>query len=360
VAAETAQELKEMFITRPIRSTDLEPLLELAGQTGFGLTSLPRDRALLSKRIQKSLRSFEDKPDAPGGEFYLFVLEDTSTGRPVGTAGISSKVGGFEPLYSYRIEKAMHQSASLNVRKEVPVLHLEMEHSGPSELCSLFLAPDFRRDGNGRLLSLCRMLFMAEHSKAFDPKVIAEIRGVINDQGRSPFWDALGKHFFEVDFPRADHLSAVNKRFIGELMPRHPIYVFLLPDAAQQVIGQPHPDSRSAMGLLEGEGFAYTGTVDIFDAGPIVSCPLREIRSVRESRRATVAAIADAVSSTDPLLIATTGREFRACQSPGDVSENGIVLSRHAAAALNLSAGDQVRYVRARPSGYAPAAPTGL
>src|SRR6478672_6411603 len=181
-----------MFVTRPIRSTDLDPLLELAGQTGYGLTSLPRDRALLGKRIQKSLRSFEDNPDAPGGEFYLFVLEDTATGRPVGTAGISSKVGGFEPLYSYRIERTLHQSASLNVRKEVPALHLEMEHSGPSELCSLFLAPDFRRDGNGRLLSLCRMLFMAEHHKAFDPKVIAEIRGVVDREGRSPFWDALG------------------------------------------------------------------------------------------------------------------------------------------------------------------------
>jgi arginine N-succinyltransferase len=350
----------EMYITRPIRSTDLEPLLELAGQTGYGLTSLPRDRGLLSKRIQKSLRSFEDNPDQPGGEFYLFVLEDTTTGRPVGTAGISSKVGGFEPLYSYRIEKAVHQSASLNVRKEVPVLHLEMEHSGPSELCSLFLSPASRKDGNGRLLSLCRMLFMAEHSKAFDPKVIAEIRGVVDDSGRSPFWDALGKHFFEVDFPRADHLSAVNKRFIAELMPRHPIYTFLLPETAQQVIGQPHPDSRSAMGLLEGEGFAYTGTVDIFDAGPIVSCPLREIRSVRESRRATVAAVADAVTSTEPLLIATTAGEFRACHSPADVSEHDIVLPRAAATALSVAAGDVVRYVKARPSGFTPAAPTGI
>jgi arginine N-succinyltransferase len=349
-----------MFVTRPIRAADLDPLLELAGQTGYGLTSLPRDRALLSKRIAKSLRSFEEMPDQPGSESYLFVLEDAATGRPVGTSGITSKVGGFEPLYSYRIEKAIHQSASLNIRKEVPVLHLVTEHSGPSEIGSLFLAPEFRRDGNGRLLSLSRFLFMAEHPAAFDPTVIAEIRGVVDDAGRSAFWDALGKHFFEVDFPRADHLSAVNKRFIAELMPRHPIYVFLLPGAAQGVIGKPHPDSRAAMALLEAEGFQFTNTVDIFDAGPIVTCPLREVRCVRESRRAKVTAISDTATATESLLIATTGKDYRACQSPADVSEDGIVLPRETAAALNVSPGDVVRSTPARPSGHAPAAPTGI
>ena len=117
----------------------------------------------------------------------------------------------------------------LNVRKDVRTLTLVEEHNGPCEIGSLFLHPDYRRDGNGRLLSLSRFLFMAEHRQRFEPQVIAEMRGVIDDQGRSPFWDAVGKHFFEIDFPKADYLSMVNKKFIADLMPRHPLYVPLLP-----------------------------------------------------------------------------------------------------------------------------------
>jgi len=79
-----------------------------------------------------------------------------------------------------------------------------------------------------------------------------------------------GRHFFEVDFPTADALSFQNKKFIADLMPKHPIYIPLLPPEAQAVIGNVNDASRTALSILEREGFEFNGMVDIFEAGPVV------------------------------------------------------------------------------------------
>ena len=42
------------FIIRPVTMEDLEAVLDLAAQTGPGMTSLPADRNLLSEKIQDS------------------------------------------------------------------------------------------------------------------------------------------------------------------------------------------------------------------------------------------------------------------------------------------------------------------
>src|SRR5207247_1376439 len=156
------------------------------------------------------------------GESYLLVMEDHDTRAVVGACGIVSKVGGFEPFYAYKIERVLFESSVINVRKEVPILRLHEEHDGPCEIGSLFLHPDYRKGGNGRLLQLVRFLFIAEHPDAFEQTIVSEIRGVCDDNGQSPFWNVLGKHFFDIDFPQADYLSVVNKKFIADLMPDHP------------------------------------------------------------------------------------------------------------------------------------------
>src|SRR2546428_6418667 len=182
-----------MLLIRPVTPSDLDHLLELSASTGFGLTTLPADPEFLRKRIRKSERSFAGMGDHPAGEAYLLVLEDTATGRVIGTSGVVSKVGGFEPFYAYRIETTVHESKFLGVRKEINVLHLVAEHNGPCEIGSLFLSPGHRGSSAGRVLSLARFLFMAEYEQCFDPVVIAEMRGVVDEKGRSAFWDAVGK-----------------------------------------------------------------------------------------------------------------------------------------------------------------------
>jgi arginine N-succinyltransferase len=330
---------------------DLDRLLELAKLTSFGLTTLPQDRALLEKRVKGSLRSFQNLDDSePGGESYLFVIENTQTRQADGTCGLVSKVGGFEPFYLYRIETSVHDSRMLNVRKEIQVLHLEEDHNGPCEIGSLFLHPDARQGGNGRVLSLSRFLFMAEYPQLFDPEVLAEMRGVIDEQGRSPFWDALGKHFFDLEFPKADYLSIVNKEFIGDLMPRYPIYIPLLPAEAQAVIGEVHELTRPARRLLESEGFAYQNCVDIFEAGPMLHCHRDSIRSVRESRVGTIVAIHDRIPDDREYLISSRAQGFRACRGGLAVTDSGLEINAATALGLKVTIGDPIRHVLLKPN----------
>jgi len=344
-----------MLVIRPVGAADLDGLLALAGQASFGLTTLPRDADWLAGRIRDSEEGFRRLGDGrPRGEAYLFVLADTATGRVVGTAGIVSKVGGFEPFYAYRIRTTVHESKMLGVRTEIGTLHLLREHDGPCEIVSMFLHPDLRGHGAGRPLSLSRFLFIAEHPTSFDDTVIAEMRGVLDDAGRSEFWDAVGRHFFAIDYPKADYLSLLNKRFIADLMPRHPIYIPLLPEAAQAVIGHVHPETAPALAILRGEGFEASGMVDIFEAGPIVRCPRDRLRLVRESVRGRVAAIIDRPATGGDFLAGTTGACFRACQTPLDtLPDGGVVLPAEAAAALAVGVGDTIRYggLRSRAHG---------
>src|SRR5512140_3307808 len=147
-----------MVIVRPVAAADLDGLVELAGLAGVGLTTLPKDRDLLAKRIRRSIESFATPADRPSGESYLFVMEDIASKRVVGACGIVSKVGGFQPFYEYKIESVLFESKIIHVRKEVPILLLDEEHDGPCEIGSLFLHPEFRRNGNGRMLQLVRFL----------------------------------------------------------------------------------------------------------------------------------------------------------------------------------------------------------
>lgn len=228
-----------------------------------------------------------------GEQSYLFVLEDTQTGKIVGTTGIEASVGLSVPLYHYRQSKCVHHSNTLGIYKSLDTLAVCNDYTGATEICTLFLEPEYRKTRAGRLLSKVRFMFMADHKKRFSDTVIAEMRGVSDEQGQSPFWHWLQEHFFGIDFSIADHLIGIgNKVFISELMPKYPIYVSMLSQAAQDVIGQVHEKTKPALGLLHKEGFEHRGYVDLFDAGPTVEAKLDNIKSVQDSYLATVS-IAD-------------------------------------------------------------------
>jgi arginine N-succinyltransferase len=180
-----------MVLIRPVSIADLDQLAQLAEQAGVGLTTLPSDRDLLRRRILKSQRSIDNIPDKPGGESFLFVMQDVDSGKVIGASGVVSKVGGFEPFYAYRLENQPLDSDFLKVHKNISVLHLVREHDGPAEVGSLFLSPEFRKKDYGRFLQLVRFLFIAEYSQAFEPVVVSELRGVIEPDGHSAFWDAV-------------------------------------------------------------------------------------------------------------------------------------------------------------------------
>ncbi len=337
-----------MKLIRPVRATDLEALLALARAAGVGLTTLPPDEAVLSARVADSEHAMARPVRKPAGECYLFVMEDMLTGAVEGTAGIVARVGGFDPFYAYRVERRALRSERLDVDKSIRRLHLVREHSGPSEVGTLFIHHSARGGGHGRLLSLSRFLFMAAHPGRFDPEVIAEMRGVLDEDDGSPFWEAVGRHFFDVDFARADAASAADKGFIAELMPHHPIYIPLLPPEVQEIIGQVHRDTEPAKALLDKEGFVHGDQVDIFDAGPLLKCRLTEVRTVKASKVAPLGEVFIG-EGTDHLVSNERLKDFRCALGLVRELEDGrVALPKALALALELRIGDPVRYVSAR------------
>lgn len=337
-----------MIVVRPIDGGDLDRLEALAVESGPGMTNLPANRDVLEAKIRASLESFARTVSRPGEESYLLVGEDTASGRVIGTTGMIASVGESKPFYSYKILSLVHSSLELNKFESVRVLQMVNEYRGATEIATLYLTPEYRKDGNGRLLSRSRFLYMAEFPERFSPLVMAEMRGVHDADGRSLFWESLGRHFIGMDFNKADYLSSLGRyQFIADLMPSFPIYIRLLPKPAQDVIGVPHEETRPALKLLEREGFRFEGCVDVFDAGPTVHAPLEQIRTVAASSRAVVGEVADALESETYMIANTRADRFRLCRGPLVVNEDASVrLTREVAGALQVAAGDSVRFAR--------------
>lgn len=338
-----------MIIIRPIQQSDYDALHRIAVESGHGFTSLPVNEGLLKKRINQSELSFNKEVTQAGNEGYLFVMEDTETNTVVGTSGIEAAVGLEDAFYHYHLGKVVHNSRELGIYNTVETLALCNDYTGTTEICTLFLGESHRKGGNGRFLSRCRFLFMAEHKERFASTVIAEMRGVSDENGRSPFWAWLEEHFFSMDFPTADYLTGIGKKgFIAELMPKYPIYVNLLSDDAQEVINKVHDKTIPALRLLEAEGFSRKGYVDIFDGGPTVEVERDNIKTIKQSGKYQV--IVGDVNSSDKFIICNTQvAGFRATQSFASLREtaNQVVVTPAVADALQVNEGDWVRLVAA-------------
>jgi len=336
-----------MIIIRPIQNSDYDALHRIAVESGHGFTSLPVNEELLKKRIAHAEVSFNSSVTEPGNEGYLFVMEDTETGLVVGTCGIEAAVGLDDAFYHYHIGKVVHSSRELNIYNTVETLSLCNDYTGASEICTLFLSESHRKNRNGRFLSRCRFLFMAEHTERFGETVIAEMRGVSDENGASPFWKWLEDNFFSLDFPTVDYLTGIGKKqFIAELMPKYPIYVSLLSPEAQQVINKVHDKTVPALRLLEAEGFSRRGYVDIFDAGPTVETQTSAVKTVCESQKCQVL-IGSVENDNNYMVCNTKVADFRATQAPVLLREtaNQVVLSQAVADALMVKEGDWVRLI---------------
>ncbi len=326
-----------MLVVRAIKPDDLDPLLEMAAQVGSGMTTLKPDRKLLGDRVDTACASFAETIP-PEQRDYLFVLEDTSRGCMAGVCAIKGAVGLTEPFYNYRIGTLVHSSRELNILTRMETLYLSNDLTGHSELCSLFLHPDYRKGNNGKLLSKSRFLFIAQFPHLFTDKIIAEMRGYQYPQGGSPFYEALGRHFFKMEFDDCDELTAKGqKSFIAELMPRQP--------EARDAVGRVHDNTAPARRLLEQEGMYFDGYVDIFDAGPVLRARVRELRAMRESALSVIDGNPGvATVGGDPYLVSNTVlRDFRMILANVTPDHGRIALSEDDQKLLQCQAGDAVR-----------------
>jgi len=345
-----------MLVVRAIKSSDLDALLELASQAGTGMTTLKPDRQMLAERVAIAVASFA-QTIAPDERDYMFVMEDTRSGRLAGVCAIKGAVGLTEPFYNYRIGTLVHSSREFHVFTRMETLYLSNDLTGSTELCSLFLHADYRTGTNGKLLSKSRFLFIAQFPHLFTEKLIAEMRGYQAEDGSSPFYENLGRHFFKMEFTEADDLTSLGKKsFIAELMPRQPMYVAYLPQTAQDVIGKVHLSTVPARRLLEAEGMYFEGYVDIFDAGPVLQARVSELRAIRDSELAVVVNAPDTVEAAlpndavEPLLVSNTDlQDFRMIVALRKVDDGRLALSAEDRRLLACEAGEPVRTLPLNP-----------
>jgi arginine N-succinyltransferase len=325
---------------RPVRLDDLDALMVLAEGAGTGFTNLPADRAILSQRIEHSLELLH----APtiGGAIMLGLEID---GRVRGCGMVFPRIGVDWPFYSYRIGY-MTQRSSIDGRMvRFKVLTLTNDLEDCAEVGGLIVDPSLRGGGYGRMMARSRYMFIACHRASFGKRVIADLRGWL-DQGRSPFWDAVGGRFYQMDFAEADHINGTTgNQFIADLGPRAPIYANMLSEEAQAAIGKVHDDGRPAQSLLIEEGFRDEGYVDIFDAGPTMIAAIDELRAIRELRHAMFAGADDGDTLRDHLVAHGSGIDF--CCTVGAVEAAGgqARIDRQAAALLGVSEGDRMSYL---------------
>ncbi len=332
-----------MIIVRIARPADVDALVALAQDTGPGLTTFKPDHDALAARVARTHRTLAGHV-TPAEAGYFFVMEDTQTGAIAGVCGIETAVGLEQPFYNYRVSTVVHASQELGVWTKMALLNISHDLTGYAEVCSLFLSPRYRTAGVGGLLSRSRFMFIAQFRERFPERICAELRGHFDACGASPFWHAVGAHFYQIDFNLADYLSSHGRKlFLAQLMPRYPVYVSLLPEAAQACIGVTHHDTLPARKMLEAEGFRYQNHVDIFDAGPVLECYIADLRTARESCSVAVAIGAPA-SAAPPALVANTSlADFRVGVAPGAVADGVLMLSADHAAALGVQAGEMVR-----------------
>ncbi|WP_262690572.1 arginine N-succinyltransferase [Kordiimonas aestuarii] len=335
-----------MFVVRPARLQDLDGLQALARKTGTGLTTLPDHRPTLEEKIKASIKAFDAPPGVTEQLSYLLILEDLETGKVIGTSALIVGLGLDKPFYSYRLLHVTQVSHEPEMRVDTELMQLTNDFVGATEVATLFLDPDCRIGKLGKLLSKARYLMMAAHPERFSNQVIAEIRGWVDDDHNSPFWEAIGRHFFGMSFKDADEINGRgNSQFIADLMPKFPIYTSLLPDAARAVIGKPHDGARPAIHLLEKEGFRFSGAVDIFDGGPEMEVHKRDIWTARESIETTVGGIVDGERHDPVHLVANPSIDnFRVVLTHVVEGSSGVWLPRKAADALELKEGDVIRY----------------
>ncbi len=332
------------FIIRPATMADVQPMYEMAKLTGGGFTNLPPDKGALIAKLERATAAFANPESVEEDRLFVLMLENRDTGEIRGTCQIFTRVGVRWPFYSYRIGTMSKRSEELNRTFRAEILNLVSDLEGASEVGGLFLHPHERAGGLGLLLARSRYLFIAKHREQFGDRLIAELRGVIDDAGGSPFWDGVAGKFFGMSFQDADEFNALHgNQFIADLMPKHPVYVAMLSEHAKAVIGLPHPSGRAAMRMLENEGFAYEKYIDIFDGGPTMTARTDAVKTIRDARSDVVTAVGEGGARA---LVATgTWQDFRCAFGEVAVQEGGVVLNAAGTAALDVEPGDSIDWI---------------
>lgn len=254
-----------MDIFRIATVRDVDAILAITKNAGHGLTTIPKSKSDVRAYVDETARFLTNDQTA---NRILFVIE--RDGQVQGISGIIPVLGKDRPFYSFKRSANTRHSKSLSLSVTHEMLQLSTEFDGYTELASIYLAPEAQGKGLGRLLSLGRLCFIHRHRGLFNDGLMADIRGWVDVNGKSPFWDGLTSKFITMSFDEADSMSNVDGGFLNDLMPSLPIMLNTLPPEVMACSGRAHDKSRGALKLLLDAGFERTDFCDVFDGGPSI------------------------------------------------------------------------------------------
>lgn len=345
--------IHDPLLIRPVRETDLAAISDIAGAVGPGFTSLPKSPKVLSDKIQRSVLSFSGKLEKPG-RIYFFVMENSQK-QVMGTTAIEVETGFHQPFYCFKILSEIQSSPSLNKVMENKILIIDSDFQRTSMLGSLFLHSEWRGEGRGEFLSLSRFLFIAEFPELFSDHFIAWMRGVFDEQGRSPFWEGLLRHFFDMEHADVNFkIATESTQFIADLAPKYPIYIALLNPEARATIGKPNVRTAPALHVLEKEGFEWRDSIDLSDGGPILEASLKNLNTIRKSQILKIAECKslDKLKKPELYMVSNASLDFKATLTPLEILDAGqgsqIMIDEKAAAVLGVGPGSKVRICKFR------------
>jgi len=278
-----------MLLLRDAQKADLGALRTLAAE--LNSVNLPDDERALASIVDHSSRSFSGKIRDPLQRSYVFVLAEPRSGRLLGTSMIIAQHGTREsPCTFFDVSEREHYSSTLDRHFRHRVLSIGYHFDGPTEIGGLVVDPQFRGQGKpGKQLSYVRFLYVAMHRQRFRDRILVELLPRLEDDGRSPLWEALGRKFTGLSYQEADRLSRENKEFIQQLFPPGEIYASIFTQKIQDAIGEVGPESVGAKTMLTKIGFRSDERIDPFDGGPHYSAPTELIEPIRRFRRAKLA-----------------------------------------------------------------------
>lgn len=319
------------FVIRLAEPGDLAGVMALAELTGRGFTSLPADVIKLRALLDNTMAAARGETGT-----ILLVLVERATGTIAGCAAVK-RGGEKRPGFAnFRITK----DATGVVRS----LCVTDAYNTLTEIGGLFVHPDFRAKGVGKSLAQSRYMYLATAPQSFGKKVFAELRGAIDENGDSAFYDAACKSWLGMEFSEADTLCAAGAN--GDLvarLPHAPLSTKAFPENAMKTIGDCHDSGRAARAMLEKEGFQFEGVVDLLDGGALLVADTCSLKSLRESRLARVTPTGSYPMTTSLLFSTTQPGSFRSIAGRGAIANDCVFCDDDICEALAVEAGAVVR-----------------
>lgn len=336
------------FVVRLARREDVEAFTALVIDADGALERHPESREASHLSIETSIRSLAGQAsDAERG--YLLLLEDVHSAEIAGCITLTCRIGLEQPFYDYRVGRIVHSSRPLKSYRCLDVLYLSNDLTGCSELHSLYLRAGARGMGAASLLLKAAQLFIRSRLHEFAPRLIAELHGVQDANGASPFWESVGRRFFRVGQREVERLMAKGRKaFVAELMPKHPMYVSLLPTAAQAVVGEVHHSNVGLARELEADGFHFENHVNIFDAGRVMEAHMADLHGVAASRVLSARDCED-VAGERWWIAGGSGADFRVIGGTAAATDDELRIAPALLRRLGARAGDKLLALPLRP-----------